>query len=64
MLNWVVWNRTVLHLTVCKQKAVLMLDWIVWNKVKPFNCVQKMSSDLSKNVIFKRCLKIIYLIYV
>ena len=32
MLNWIVWNRTVWHLTVCKQITVLMLNWIVWNR--------------------------------
>ena len=38
MLNWIVWNRTVDHLTVCKQKTVLMLNWIVWNQtVLTFN---------------------------
>ena len=34
MLNWIVWNRTVLTLNcVYKQKkTVLMLNWIVWNR--------------------------------
>ena len=32
MLNWIVGNRTVLHLTVCKLKTVLMINWIVWNR--------------------------------
>ena len=31
MLNWIIWNRTVLHLTVCKQKTIVILNWIVWN---------------------------------
>ena len=49
-------------LTVCKQKNVLMLNTIVWNQVKAFNCVQK-NELIFKNVIFKMCLEIIYLIY-
>ena len=28
MQNWIVWNRTVLHISVCKQK----LYWIVCNQ--------------------------------
>ena len=28
LLNWIVWNRTVWRLTVCKQKSVLILNWI------------------------------------
>ena len=33
MLNWIVKNRAVFwHLTVCKQKTVLILKWIVWNR--------------------------------
>ena len=31
MLNWIVWNKTVLT-SVCKQKTVLMLNWTVWNR--------------------------------
>ena len=65
-----------LHLTVykqqtikkkqwLKQKTVLMLNWNVWNFVKPFLSPppEKMSSGLSKNVIFQIYLEIIYLIY-
>ena len=40
-----------------------MLKWIVWNKMKPFNWVQKMSSGLFENIIYKMCSEIIYLIY-
>ena len=32
MLDWIVWNRTVLHLTVCKQRTVLILNWTIWNR--------------------------------
>ena len=32
-LNWIVWNRTVWHLTVCKQKTIPILNWIVWNLI-------------------------------
>ena len=46
MINWIVWNKTVLtfklynyaeielfwHLIVCKSKTVLMLKWIVWDR--------------------------------
>ena len=41
-----------------------------WDKIvtviqymKPFNCVQKKSSDSFKNVIYKICSQIIYIIY-
>ena len=30
ILNWIVWNRTFWHLTVCKLKIIL--NWIVWNR--------------------------------
>ena len=30
--NWIVWNRTVLILSMCKLKSVLMLNWIVLNR--------------------------------
>ena len=29
-LNWIVWNKLFLHLTVCLN-GVLMQNWIVWN---------------------------------
>ena len=32
MLNWIVRNRSVWYLTVCKQKTVFILNWFVWNK--------------------------------
>ena len=32
MLEWIVWNRTFLHLTQCKQKPAPMLNWIVLNR--------------------------------
>ena len=35
MLNWIVWNKTVLDI-----ETVFMLNWIVWNwTVLTFNCV-------------------------
>ena len=34
MANWIIWNKTVFTLTVCKQKTVLILNWIVWNFYK------------------------------
>ena len=41
-----------------------MLNWIVWNRtVFRFNRVQKMSTVLFKNVIYKTCLEILYSIY-
>ena len=32
MLNWIVCYRTVLHVTVSKQKTMHLLNWIVWNR--------------------------------
>ena len=32
MLNWIVWNRTVLNLTKCEQKTVIIENWNFWNR--------------------------------
>ena len=41
MLNWIVWldlfwhfAKLFWHLTVCKQKTILLLFWIVWNLIR------------------------------
>ena len=31
MLNWIVWNRTVLTFNCMWTKTILILNWIVWN---------------------------------
>ena len=49
MLNWVVWNRTVWHLTVCKQKTVLIINWIVWN----LDCVLMLNWVVWNGTVFK-----------
>ena len=32
ILNWIVWNRTVLTFNCMSTKSVLILNWIVWNR--------------------------------
>ena len=32
MLNWFVWNRTVLTFKCLLIKTILILNWIVWNR--------------------------------
>ena len=32
MLNWIVWNRTVLTFNCVWTKTILILNWIVWNR--------------------------------
>ena len=39
MLDWIVRNRTVWHLIVCKQKTILILNWIVWNRTVWLNWI-------------------------
>ena len=31
MLNWIVWNRTVLAFDTVQTKTILILNWIAWN---------------------------------
>ena len=52
MLSWIVWNRTVLNLIVCKQKTALILNGIVLNRtVFTFNCVSVKKTALMLNWI-------------
>ena len=55
MLNWIVWNRTVFMFN-----CVFVFDRNKWNHL---TVSKKMSSDSLKNVIYKMCLEIMYLIY-
>ena len=32
MLNWIVWNRTVLTFNWVWTKSILILNWVVWNR--------------------------------
>ena len=47
MLNWIVWNRTILHLTACKQKnCLVILNWIVWSRTVLYLTVCKEITDV------------------
>ena len=51
-------------MTVCKQKTTYAkLNYLKISETILTVCQKKMSSDLFRNVRFKMCLEIIYLIY-
>ena len=39
MLNWIVWNRTVLTINYVGTKTILILKWIVWNRTVCLNWI-------------------------
>ena len=56
MLNWIVWNRTVYMYQ--RDLALNNLQWLICHKTKPNQ------TWLFKNVIYKMCLWIIYILYI